>query len=77
MTIFNWTPAFDHIYFGNSAAGLDATTQLPLITFDGKQFGQRILSKGENCEPPISTVQGDFNQNGFLDAEDLPSCFRR
>jgi fibronectin-binding autotransporter adhesin len=77
LTINNWTPIADHVFFGNSALGLGATTTFPTfqISFTGHGSGARILSTGEVL-PQLSVLQGDFDQDGAITAADLPAMLK-
>jgi fibronectin-binding autotransporter adhesin len=79
LTINNWTPGPDHVFFGNSATGLGASTILPttLVSFAGHLApgGARILSTGE-VVPVLSLLNGDFDQDDSITAADLPAMLK-
>jgi fibronectin-binding autotransporter adhesin len=71
LLIRNWTPGADHIFFGNSATGLDST-QLSLINFIAPGTLTRITSTGEILPSPAATaIKGDFNQDGTFNQFDI------
>ena len=71
LTIDDWTPGIDHLFFGSNSSGLDAG-QVSDITF--ADFGAaEILSTGEIV--PVATVPtfvlGDVNGDGHVNAADV------
>jgi fibronectin-binding autotransporter adhesin len=71
LSISNWSPGADHIFFGNSASGLGATTFPTFqIAFAGHGSSARILSTGEVL-PALSVLHGDFDQDGAVTPADV------
>jgi fibronectin-binding autotransporter adhesin len=74
LTISNWTPGSDHIFFGSSDAGLGTitATEANQIIFAGRTPGFRILGTGEVIPAlPGTIVAGDFNLDGSLSPADI------
>ena len=70
LSVANWTNG-DHVFVGNSLAGLDPT-QLGQITFVGFGPGALLSSVGEvSPAGQVVTTQGDFNRDGHVNAADI------
>ncbi len=75
LTVRNWTGMFDHLFFGSDASGLGASTANVQFNIDTHTVNSRILGTGEVI-PVLSGLKGDYNQDGFLTAADLPAALQ-
>ena len=75
LTVNNWTPVADHLFFGSTASGLGASPNLNLINFGSHPPGARILSTGEVI-PVLSLVHGDVNQDGSITGADITAMLQ-
>jgi hypothetical protein len=69
LNLSNWDPLLDKVRFGTNSSGL-TRTQLGQIQFNGGELGAHLDSNGYLVAGALPGVQGDYNNNGGVDAAD-------